>query len=152
MVFNPATFRPHDPRARLQPTRRNGQGEWFFFPQDCPTGVDCCPDKAMGYRYYLNVDANPRVLPEIPRGSKRFTTLFKERTSVERSHAVEDAYHLDHCTHHALYGLIRLTLVNIAKHARLRWLEQAKTASARQILQEVMSRLTVELVTTTPAQ
>jgi hypothetical protein len=75
-------------------TRRNSQGEWFFYPQDCPQEADCCPDKAMGFRYYLRVDANPRYLPEIPRCSPRFTTLFKERTGVERSHAVEDGYRL----------------------------------------------------------
>ena len=125
-------------------TRRNGQGEWFFYPQDCPKEDDCCPDKAMGYRYYLNVDANPRVLPEIPRCSPRFTTLFKERTSVERSHAVEDAYHLDRCTHHAAYGLIRLTLVNVAKHARLRWLDRTNTVATRHIMQEVMHQLSLE--------
>jgi hypothetical protein len=125
-------------------TRRNGRGEWYFYPTECPTGVDCCPDKTLGYSLSLNVDANPRILPEIPRCSRRFKTVYKERTGVERSHAVEDAYRLDRCTHHAAYGLIRLTLVNVAKHARLRWLERTKIASARQMLQEVIARLSRE--------
>jgi len=117
-----------------------------------PTGLDCCPDKTLGYSLSLKVDANPRYLPEIPRCSPRFKTLYAERTGVERSNRGEDHYHLDRCTHHALYGLIRLTLVNIAKHVRLRWRERVKAASARQMLQEVIHRLTTEPLPTTPTQ
>ncbi len=115
-------------------------------------GIDCCPDKLLGYSLYLRVDANPRVLPEIPRCSRRFKTLYNERTGVERSHRGEDHYRLDRCTRHAVYGLIRLTLVNVAKHARLRWLEHTKTASAQQRLQEVIRRLSTGPGRTTPPQ
>ncbi len=122
-------------------TRRNGRGEWYFYPDECPTGIDCCPEKTLGYSLSLKVNANPRYLPEIPRCSPRFKTLYKERTGVERSNRGEDHYRLDRCTHHAAYGLIRLTLVNVAKHARLRWLERVKRAAARQILLDVLARL-----------
>jgi hypothetical protein len=132
--------------------RRNGNGEWIFYASQCPKHADCCPDKALGYSQYLKVEANPRFLPEIPRCSLRFKTLYKERTGVERSNAVEDHYHLDRCTRHAVYGLIRLTLVNVAKHARLRWLDRTKAPTARQMLQEVMQRLTTEPITTTALQ
>jgi len=130
--------------------RRNGKGEWIFYASQCPKHSDCCPEHAFGYSQYLKVEANPRLLPEIPRCSPRFTTLFNERTGVERSHAVEDHYRLDRCTRHAVYGLIRLTLVNVAKHARLRWLARAKIASARQIMQKVLARLQLEPATKTP--
>jgi hypothetical protein len=132
--------------------RRNGNGEWIFYARECPKHADCCPDNALGYSLYLKVEANPRYLPEIPRCSTRFTTLFKERTGVERSHAVEDAYRLDRCTHHAVYGLIRLTLVNIAKHARVRWLERTHASTAQQLLQEVILRLSAAPTTTTSPQ
>ncbi len=132
--------------------RRNGNGEWIFYATECPKHADCCPDKALGDSQYLKIEASPRYLPEIPRCSPCFTTLFKERTGVERSNAVEDHSRLDRCTRHAVYGLIRLTLVNVAKHARLRWLERRKIASARQILQEVIQRLKAEPIPTTPPQ
>jgi len=122
--------------------RRNGRGEWIFHADECPAHEDCCPDKALGYSRLFKVEANPRVLPEIPRCTKRYTTLYKERTGVERSNRVEDAYRLDRCTRHALYGLIRLTVVNIAKHARLRWLTRVDTVAAgRTLMQEVIARL-----------
>jgi hypothetical protein len=37
-----------------------------------------------------------------------------------------------------------LTLVNVAKHARLRWLDRTQTTSAQHLLQEVMHRLLLE--------
>jgi len=122
-------------------TRRNGRGAWYFYPEECPTGIDCCPDKTLGYSLSLKVDANPRYLPEIPRCSPRFKTLYQERTGVERSNRGEDHYRLDRCTRHAAYGLIRLTLVNVAKHARLRWLERTKNTSPQARLQEELARL-----------
>jgi hypothetical protein len=123
-------------------TRRNGRGEWSFYPDECPTGTDCCPDKLLGYSRSLKVDVNPRVLPEIPRCTPRYKTLYTERTGAERSNRVEDAYHLDRCTRHAPYGLVRLTFVNIAKHARLRWLPRVDTvAASRALMQEVIARL-----------
>jgi len=134
-------------------TRRNGQGDWYFYPDECPTGTDCCPDKLLGYSQSLRVEVNPRVIPEIPRCSTRYTTLYAERTGVERSHRVEDAYRLDRCTRHAPYGLIRLTLVNIAKHARLRWLTRVDTVAAgRALMQEVIARLRAETGTTPPVE
>lgn len=124
-------------------TRRNGKGVWIFHANECPFHADCCPDKKVGYSQYLAADTNPRLFPEIPRSSKRFKILYSERTGVERSNATEDSYHLDRCTRHAAYGLIRLMLVNCAKHAKLRWREQRKSASAKQLLQAMLARLRV---------
>ena len=109
-------------------TRPNGKHTYIFHAEDCPFGKTCCPDpnKKMGHTLYLAAKTNLRYFPEIPRDSKRFKELFAQRTGVERSHAVEDSYHLDRGTHHAVYGLIRLTLVNVAKHARLRWLNGSR--------------------------
>jgi len=129
-------------------SRRNGRGEWYFYPNECPTGSDCSPDKMLGYSLSLKIDANPRYLPEIPRCSPRFKALYAERTGVERSNRGEDHYRLDRCTRHAAYGLIRLTLVNVAKHARLRWLDRTTGASARQMLQKGLAQLRLQPATT----
>jgi hypothetical protein len=133
--------------------RRTHKGEWIFYAAECPAHADCCPDKALGFSRTLKVAINPRLIPEIPRCSSRYTTLYTERTGVERSHRVEDAYRLDRCTRHALYGLIRLTIVNIAKHARLRWLTRVDTVAAgRALMQEGIARLRAETDTTPPAE
>jgi hypothetical protein len=122
--------------------RRNHKGEWIFSADQCPQREDCRPDKALGYSRSFSVEVNPRVLPEIPRCTARYTTLYRERTGVERSNRVEDAYRLDRCSRHAPYGLVRLTFVNIAKHARLRWLTRVDTvATGRALMQEVIARL-----------
>lgn len=122
-------------------THRQRDASYRFDAEQCPNGQTCRPDKTMGYGVYLPGTANPRYVVPIPRDSKRFTALYAERSGVERSNAVEDAYHLDRCTRHAVYGLIRLTVVNVAKHARLRWLERRKTASPQALLQDTLDRL-----------
>lgn len=124
--------------------RKQRDTSYRFYPEQCPRGSDCRPDKRMGYGLYVPSQTNLRYFPEIPRGSTRFTALYEDRSGVERSHHVEDGYHLDRCTRQPLYGLIRLTLVNVAKHARLRWLERTATRTARQLFQEVMARLLSE--------
>jgi hypothetical protein len=133
--------------------RRTHRGEWIFHADECPAREDCCPDKALGYSRTFKVEVNPRVLPEIPRCTTRYKALYKERTGVERSHRVEDAYRLDRCSRHAPYGLVRLTFVNIAKHARLRWLTRVDTVTTgRALMQEVIARLQAGTETTPPAE
>jgi len=121
--------------------RRNSTGEWVFHADECPKQADCCPEKKLGNTQYIAADTNPRYFPEIPRHSKRFTTLYNQRSGVERSNATDDSYHIDRCSRHAVYGLIRLMLVNCAKHAKLRWMEQRKNASAKDLLQVALDGL-----------
>lgn len=124
--------------------RRQRDNSYRFDAEACPQGTDCCPENKGGKGLYIPSDTNERYFPEIPRDSKRFKDLMKERTGVERSNAVEDSYHLDRCTHHAPYGLVRLTLVNIAKHARLRWLDRTKTETAHTLVLQTRDALLAE--------
>jgi len=123
--------------------RKNRQGNWIFHSEECPLQQNCCsdPKKKMGYTLYIKSSADPRLLPPIPRDSKRFKTLYNERTSTERSNSVEDSYNLDHRCRNAVYGLIRLTFVNICKHAVVRYLEQLKIRSDAELLQEALARI-----------
>ena len=45
---------------------------------------------------------------------------------------------MDRRCRHAVYGLVWLTLVNIAKHARLRWLEWTNGRSPADLMAEAL--------------
>lgn len=122
-------------------TRKQRDHTYRFSADHCPRGEPCRPDKRMGYGVYLPSRDNDRLLPPIPRDSRRFAALYAERASVERNHAVEDAYHLDRATRHAPYALIRRTFVNVAQHARLRWLQRLTTITPQQAVQAALTRL-----------
>ena len=121
--------------------RRQRDNSYRFDAEACPQGKDCCPDNKGGKGQYVPSATNERYFPEIPRDSRRFKALMNERTSVERSNSVEDSYHLDGCTRHAAYGLVRLTLVNVAKHAHIRWLERTKTDAERVLFQQTLDAI-----------
>lgn len=122
--------------------RPNGKGERLFHADECPFHQNCeGPEKKMGYTKYISSEADLRLFPPIPRDSARFTTLYNERTSTERGNAVEDRYHVDRSCRNAAFALIRLTFVNIAKHARVRWLERCRAQSAPAILTETLAAL-----------
>jgi hypothetical protein len=122
-------------------TRKQRDKTYRFLADQCPLGAPCHPENKGGYGLYVPSTENLRQFPEIPRNSKRFKQLYAERTGVERSHAVEDSYHLDRCTRHAPYALVRLTLVNCAKHARLRWLERTNTESEHTLFCQTRDRI-----------
>jgi hypothetical protein len=121
--------------------RQNGKGEWIFHTEDCPLGADCRPETKMGYFLYLKSEADLRLFPPIPRDTKRFKTLYHERTSVERSNSAEDSYKLDRAHRNATFGLMRLCVVNICKHANVRWIEAKKTRTKKQIFQDTLEWL-----------
>ena len=121
--------------------RPNGKHEWIFYPEDCPFKKNCHPGTKMGLGMYIKSEADLRLFPPVPRDSTRFKTLYNERTSVERSNAVEDSYHLDHAHRNAVFGEIRLCFVNICKHARIRWIEATKRRKPREIAQGLLDWL-----------
>lgn len=124
--------------------RPNKKHRRIFYADECPKHADCRPDAKMGYTQYIACRTNPRYFPEIPRDSKRFKELYAMRTAVERSNATEDAYHVDRCSRHAAYALIRLFFVDCAKHAKVRWLETRKNASPKELLKAALTRLATE--------
>jgi hypothetical protein len=125
-------------------TRKNGTQHWVFHDQDCPFQQDCTPpEKKMGYTLYIKSKADLRLFPPITRDSKRFKALFAQRSGTERQNAVADSYHLDRRHRNAAYTLIRLTFVNICKHARSREAERHKHLSKQAGLHHTLARLRV---------
>jgi hypothetical protein len=102
-------------------TRKNGKQQWVFHARECPFQQDCTPkEKKMGHTLYIKSEADLRLFPPIPRDSKRFKELYAHRSGAERQNSVADSYNVDRCHRNATFTLIRLTFVNICKHASIR--------------------------------
>jgi hypothetical protein len=95
----------------------------------------------MGYTLYIKSEADLRLFPPIPRDSKRFKELYARRSGTERQNAVADSYNLDRRHRNAAYTLIRLTFVNICKHARIRDTERAGNQSKQERFHAALTRL-----------
>ena len=87
----------------------------------------------MGHTLYIKSEADLRLFPPIPRDSKRFKTLYDHRSGTERQNSVADSYQVDGRHRNATFTLIRLTFVNICKHARIRQQEGGKKTSQAQM-------------------
>ncbi|MCP4610412.1 MAG: hypothetical protein GY845_17005 [Planctomycetes bacterium] len=107
-------------------THRNGKSTYVIHMDECPNGQDCKPNSSLGPLVYVKSETDPRLYPPIPRDSSKFKVLMNQRSGSERVNFVNDTYHLDGCCRNADYGLIRLTMANIAHHASLRYIESAK--------------------------
>jgi len=122
--------------------RKLWKGGFRFDAADCPYQKDCRPDRTMGYTLYIKSEADLRLFPPIPRDTTRFKELYAQRSGTERQNSVADSYHVDGRHRNAAYILIRVTFVNICKHARIRQQEGGKkTPQAR--LHAVVSHLGV---------
>jgi len=118
------------------------QGCLCLPPGDCPNTGDCCPTSSMGPYASLKPKDDQRFYPEIPRNSKRFNTLYNERTTTERLNDLNDDDTLDRRSRNAAYGLIYVTLANIVEHAVVRRLEQVKrVGSERAVLRQTLATI-----------
>ena len=98
----------------------------------------------MGHTLYIKSETDLRLFPPIARESKRFKELAAQRTGSERQNSVTDSYQIDRCHRNAAYTLIRLTFVNICKHAGIREAENAengKTRAKQAQFHEALARL-----------
>ena len=124
-------------------TRQNGKQQWVFHEQECPFQKDCTPpEKRMGHTHYIKSEADLRLFPPILRDSNRFKDLYARRSGTERQNAVADSYNLDRRHRNAAYTLIRLTFVNICKHAVIRDAEKAEKGKKRSTQAQLHDALT----------
>lgn len=62
--------------------------------EECPCSSECSKS-SYGRTIYLQIDADLRFSPRIPRGSEQYKTIYKERTACERvNNRVLNDYHL----------------------------------------------------------
>jgi hypothetical protein len=102
-------------------THRNGKTEYVFHEQDCPAEKDCNPKSSLGPCVYLKSSKDPRLFPPILRTSQKFKDLMNQRSASERLNFINDSYGVEGTSRNADYGLIRLTLANIAHHCSVRY-------------------------------
>jgi hypothetical protein len=124
-------------------THRNGKSVYVTHLNECPRGEDCQPTSSIGPIVNISSATDPRLYPPIPRDSKRFKELMNQRSSTERCNYLNDTYHLDRSCRNAAYGLIRLTLVNIAEHAVVRYLAAEKTSCKHDLLTQTLQKMGV---------
>jgi hypothetical protein len=123
------------------PARHGTRSGYRFAAEECPLHQDCCPEKQLGYMRYIKSEADLRLFPPIPRDSTRFKELYAQRSGTERQNAVADSYNIDRRHRNAAYTLIRLTVVNICKHARIREAERTTHQSKQVRFHAVLDRL-----------
>lgn len=112
-------------------THREGKSEYVFHEKECPRQQDCDPQSSLGPFVYLRSATDPRLFPPLPRSSQKFKELMNQRSASERCNFINDSYRVEGASRNADYGLIRLTLANIAHNAVIRYEESRKKRSAQ---------------------
>ena len=110
-------------------THRNGKPVYVFREEECPLKKDCQPKSYLGPFVYIKCETDPRFFPRCPRDGKLYRQIVRQRSALERINFINDSYKTDGTCRNADYGLIRLTLANIAHHASVRY-EEAKKSGA----------------------
>jgi hypothetical protein len=111
-------------------THKNGKAVYVFRQDQCPLKKDCKPKSSLGPFVYIKSEEDPRLFPPLNRDSKLFREIAKQRSASERINFINDSYKLEKTCRNADYGLIRLTIANIAHHASVRYAEAKKSGTA----------------------
>lgn len=129
------------------PAKRNshlgGKSVYLLHLEECPSKQDCAPESLLGPIVYIKSTKDLRLFPPLPRSSRRFKELMKQRSACERGNAVMDSYGVDRSCRNADYGLIRLNLIGIVQHAVVRHIEAAKQASPVQLFVQALEKVSV---------
>ena len=106
-------------------TRRNGRQVYVAHREDCPRQALCEPISILGPIVHVNKGIDPRIHPEIPRGSREYKQLSKMRTSAERSNSMKKERFRGKYTKTRVmpYAYIRLALSSLLEHSRV-WAEE----------------------------
>lgn len=122
-------------------THRNGRTVYVTHIDECPMKQDCMPKSNLGPCVYIKSETDPRLFPPIPRESKKYKKVMNLRSGSERVNAYIDSYNIDNAHRNADYGIIRLTLVDIAQHASIRYEEDLKNSSSEEIFKTILQRI-----------
>lgn len=117
----------------------------FFRPEECPRHANCHPQAKLGYNCSFKMADDPRLFPALSRDSAQYAAWKRERSGCERSNATDDSYHLDRCHRNVACMAIRLTLVNIVKHAVVRYLEAVQTLPEEARFTQTMAQLEADV-------
>ena len=125
-------------------THKNGKSCYVFHEKECPNKLDCSPKSSLGPFVYLKSSTDPRLFPPLPRSSGKFKDLMNQRSASERCNFINDSYGVESACRNADYGLIRLTLANIAHHSTIRYKESKKPSLVDGMLLDLMENARTE--------
>lgn len=108
------------------PTRKKGKYVYVTDEEKCPAKELCDPKSSMGPFVRIRTDTDPRLFPPLPRDSKKFKEIMKQRSGSERCNALNDRYVSDRVHRSAERNFFRLILANIIIHAAIRHTGAAK--------------------------
>lgn len=106
-----------------RPTHRKGKYVYVYDAGKCPNGRPCSPESTIGPCVYVRSAADPRMFPAIPRDSRLYREVSKQRSCAERLNSVLDSFKTDGAHRHPDRTLFRLTPANIVIHAGIRYKE-----------------------------
>lgn len=116
-----------------------------FRPEECPRHANCHPQAQLGYNVSFKMTDDPRLFPALPRDSAPYAAWKRDRSGCERSNATDDSYHLDRCHRNVACMAIRLTLVNLVKHAVVRWLDRLATQTEDTLFGQTLAQLEADV-------
>lgn len=104
-----------------RPARRNKERVYITYREECPLEQLCQPDSTLGPIVSIASETDPRIHPEIPRGSKEYRRLLDLRSGCERSNRMKKQYYrLKYDKGRTMpYAFIKLTLASILEHVKV---------------------------------
>ena len=101
--------------------RKDGGFHVVVHREECPLAALCQPDTKHGPIVSVPHDIDPRIHPEIRRGSKEYKQLSRMRSCTERSNAFKkNVCGMNRRTTRSMsYAYIRLALISILEHSRV---------------------------------
>ena len=103
--------------------------------------------------FETNTSKNSKpISPHLPRESKLFKEIAKQRSASERINFINHSYKIDDTCRNPDYGLIRLTLANIAHHATVGYAQAKKSGAAPDALSIAEENRTIPNVPTACVQ
>ncbi|MEW6558424.1 MAG: hypothetical protein AB1349_13925 [Elusimicrobiota bacterium] len=150
----PMRYHGYNPRKKRHlyccPVKKAAQRDnkriYIAYPEECPLKVLCEPDTVLSPTVHVSIKSNLRIFPVIPRDSKRYKELYKERTATERSNSAKKfAYPLERalCKSRA-HRIIRLYLISIIEHKKAIYKEETKGLTKEQILELILKKIEMQ--------
>jgi len=104
-----------------RPARRNKERVYVTYREECPLEALCQPGSILGPIVSIAPETDPRVHPEIPRGSKEYRRLLDLRSGCERSNSMKKQYYrLKYDKGRTMpYTFIKLALASILEHVKV---------------------------------
>ncbi|MBU0581275.1 MAG: hypothetical protein KKA19_08865 [Candidatus Margulisbacteria bacterium] len=126
-------------------SRKNGEFRYVTHREECPLDTLCEPDATLAPTVQVCTKDNPRFYPVIPRGSKRYKKLAKERTGTERSNSFKKwAYSFDKAQLKSrAHRLIRLHLLAVIEHRKAMFKEETRGLSKDKIVQLALKNMEI---------